>query len=86
MKVNMVHSAKGGGQLNIRFMGLTLIQFLMLYVVYLMSFYYIIYTFPELPLRDITHHIVVSRRDASSRIVSGRFVVSQWMHRGIVSQ
>ena len=34
----MVHSTKGGGQLNIRIMGLTLIQFLMLQIVCLMSF------------------------------------------------
>ena len=38
MKVNMVPSTKGGGQLNIRIMALTLIQFLTLYIVYLMSF------------------------------------------------
>ena len=36
MKVNMVHSATGGGQLNISIMGLTLIQFMMLLDVYLM--------------------------------------------------
>ena len=37
MFVNMVHSTKGGGQLNITIIGLTLIQILMLQIVYVMS-------------------------------------------------
>ena len=42
MKVNMVYSTKGGGQLNIRIMGLTLIPDAVdrIVLIYLMSLYY----------------------------------------------